>query len=78
MNDAKKINKIKQWLGNGAIDIFGRPFAGKDSQCLELVKLLGGKVVSGGDILRDDKSASTLLKNKISNGEMAPTHATFC
>lgn len=73
MNDSKKINKIKQWLASGSIDIFGRPFAGKDSQCIELVKLLGGKVISGGDILRASKTTSIELKNQIDNGKMAPT-----
>jgi len=73
MNDTQKINKIKQWLGSGSIDIFGRPFAGKDSQCLKLAEMLGGKVVSGGDILRNDKEASTSLKDKQNNGKMAPT-----
>lgn len=73
MNDAKKINKIKQWLGSGSIDIFGRPFAGKDSQCIELVRLIGGKVISGGDILRESRTVSNELKDQINNGKMAPT-----
>lgn len=68
-----KIKIIKKWLGSGAIDIFGRPFAGKDSQCLKLAELLGGKVISGGDILRESKNVSILLKNQSNNGEMAPT-----
>ena len=74
MNDVNKINKIKQWLGSGSIDIFGRPFAGKDSQCLELAKVFGGKVISGGDILRSSKETSKLLKNNIDNGKMAPSN----
>jgi len=73
MNDAKKINKIKQWLSSGSIDIFGRPFAGKDSQCIELVRLIGGKVISGGDILRESRTVSNELKDQINNGKMAPT-----
>lgn len=69
----KQIVKVKQWLGSGAIDIFGRPFAGKDSQCLKLAEIFGGKIVSGGDILRNDKNASRSLKNKQNDGKMAPT-----
>jgi len=32
MNSSEKIEKIKEWLGAGAVNIFGRPFAGKDAQ----------------------------------------------
>lgn len=45
-------NKIKNWLGAGSINIFGRPFCGKDTQGRKLAELFGGALVGGGDILR--------------------------
>jgi len=50
MESAKK---IQAWLGTGAINIFGRPFAGKDTQGKKLLDLFGGKLLGGGDILRN-------------------------
>lgn len=50
--EKNKIDKIKQWLGSGSINFYGPPFSGKDTQAQALAELLGGKVVSGGDILR--------------------------
>ena len=47
-----KIQKISEWLGTGSINIFGRPFAGKDTQGSELADIFGGVLVAGGDILR--------------------------
>lgn len=49
------IEQIKQWLGAGSINIFGRPFAGKDTQGKLLVDLVGGVMLGGGDILRHSK-----------------------
>ena len=43
---------IKQWLGTGSLNIFGRPFAGKDTQGRMLAELFGGVEISGGEILR--------------------------
>lgn len=69
----KQVKAIKLWLGSGSIDIFGRPLAGKDCQCLKLAELLGGKVISGGDILRKNKYTSELLKKSQNSGKMAPS-----
>jgi adenylate kinase len=43
---------LKTWLGTGSINLFGRPFAGKDTQGKFLADLFGGVMISGGDILR--------------------------
>jgi adenylate kinase len=43
---------IVDWLGTGSINIFGRPFAGKDTQGSRLAELLDTAVLGGGDILR--------------------------
>lgn len=47
-----QIQKISDWLGTGSINIFGRPFAGKDTQGDKLADVFGGVLVAGGDILR--------------------------
>ena len=47
-----KIQLIKSWLGTGSINIFGRPFAGKDTQGKKLAQLFDGVLLGGGDILR--------------------------
>lgn len=47
------IEKIAAWLGTGSINIFGAPFAGKDTHGRELAELLNTYVLSGGDIIRN-------------------------
>jgi adenylate kinase len=48
----EKTQKIAGWLGTGSINIFGRPFAGKDTQGSILADIFGGVLIGGGDILR--------------------------
>ncbi len=49
----KQIQTIKTWLGSGSINIFGDPFAGKDTQAEILAELLGTPAaISGGAIMR--------------------------
>ncbi len=71
MNDPR-IDAIKGWLGTGSINLFGRPFAGKDTQGEKLADMLGGKLVGGGDILRHYPDQAT-LKKLLSTGELIPT-----
>ncbi len=52
MYEPENIPLIKNWLGTGSVNIFGRPFAGKDYQGEILADLLGGNLLGGGDILR--------------------------
>lgn len=52
MQESEKIKTISAWLGTGSINIFGRPFAGKDTQGRILAELLGGSLLGGGEILR--------------------------
>lgn len=52
--DNTQINHIAQWLGNGSLNIFGRPFAGKDTQGNILAEFFDGVLLSSGDILRHD------------------------
>lgn len=48
----QKIQTIKSWLGTGSINIFGDPFAGKDTQSEVLSKLFDAPIVGGGEIMR--------------------------
>jgi adenylate kinase len=62
----EQLKTITDWLGSGAIDIFGRPFSGKDTQGKLLADLLGGVLIGGGDILRshhDPKQIEEILAN---------------
>lgn len=52
MEDKELVKTIANWLGSGSINIFGRPFAGKDTQGRHLAKLFNGTLLGGGDILR--------------------------
>ncbi len=68
----QKINTISTWLGTGSINIFGLPFAGKDTQGLALADLLGGVLMSGGDILRHNKDNAE-LQRIMAAGEIIPS-----
>jgi adenylate kinase len=51
--DAEVLGVIKNWLNTGSINIFGRPFAGKDSQGHKLANIFNCNMIGGGDILRN-------------------------
>ena len=72
MYDIEKITTIKKWLETGSINIFGRPFAGKDAQGLRLAKLFDGNLIGGGDILRNS-NVPEHVKNHIHNGKLIPS-----
>jgi len=59
---SEQIERIKNWLGTGSINVFGRPFAGKDTQCTRLADSLDGMVIAGGDILRSHPDKETVKK----------------
>ena len=63
-----KIDKINQWLGSGSINIFGRPFAGKDTQGQLLAELFGGVLIAGGDILRSHQDPAEIEKIMAAGG----------
>ncbi|MDR0591125.1 MAG: nucleoside monophosphate kinase [Candidatus Nomurabacteria bacterium] len=68
MQEKDKISAIKYWLGNGSINLFGLPYAGKDTVGARLAEVLGAKLVSSGDILREHHE-----KNQES-GSLTPTN----
>ena len=49
---ADRLSSLKHWLGTGSLNLFGRPFAGKDTQGRLLAAALGAPLIGGGDILR--------------------------
>lgn len=69
----EKINKINEWLGSGSINIFGRPFSGKDIQGAKLAKLLNGNLIGGGEILRNSVIPD-YTKECLSAGKLIPSN----
>lgn len=68
----EKIQTIQKWLGTGSINIFGRPFAGKDTQGEKLAEYFGGELMAGGDMLRSFPDQER-IKELMSTGDLFPT-----
>jgi adenylate kinase len=68
VNMDEQIQTIKNWLGTGSINLFGRPFAGKDTQAKVLADLFGGVVIGGGDILRSHHDPEKIEKIMATGG----------
>lgn len=68
----EKITHISRWLGSGSINIFGLPYAGKDTHGRELAELFGGELLGGGDILRNSTIPDN-VKAAMDGGELIPT-----
>ncbi len=71
---ATKLSTIKNWLGTGSINMFGRQFSGKDTQCERFAQDLGGVVIGGGDILRSGDTPKEVM-DEVNSGNLAPTDA---
>lgn len=71
MNDADT-RRIQNWLGSGSINLFGRPFAGKDTQGRTLAELFDGVLLGGGDILRGSDMPEH-IKALMTTGTLIPT-----
>jgi adenylate kinase len=65
-------NAVKVWLGHGALNLFGFPFAGKDTQCLRLSRWLDGPILGGGDILRKRDDLPPDVKQMLDAGLLIP------
>jgi len=76
MHDQTKIDTIKTWLGSGSINIFGKPFSGKDYQGRKLVEMLGGNLIGGGEILRSSQITET-TKDNLKTGKLIPSQDYF-
>lgn len=66
------LGRIKRWLGTGSINLFGRPFAGKDTQGRKLAELFNAPILGGGDILRRAGMPEN-IKTIMTSGELIPT-----
>ncbi len=64
---------IVSWLQTGSINIFGLPFAGKDTQSQRLAELFNAPVIGGGDILRSQPTTPEHVLEIIGKGRLAPT-----
>jgi len=70
MDEHTKI--VSSWLGTGSINIFGRPFAGKDTQGRLLADVLHGALISGGDILRSHHDPA-IIEQIMASGGIIPS-----
>lgn len=66
------ISSIQQWLGSGSINLFGLPYAGKDTQGHLLAEELSGQLLGGGEILRNS-TITPAGKAAMEAGELFPT-----
>lgn len=73
--DNEKIEKIKDWLGVGSINIFGLPMSGKDTQGVMLAEALGAKFLSSGMIIRAKEQE--LNHSYTGDGSLAPTNMFY-
>jgi len=65
------LKAITTWLGTGSINLFGFPYAGKDTHGRELAELLGAPLLGGGEILRNS-TIPPHVKELIDAGFLAP------
>lgn len=70
--DNEQLEIIKKWLGAGSINLFGRPFAGKDTQSHILADLFDGVQLGGGHILRNSVVPEN-SRQALEAGELVPT-----
>lgn len=76
-NPHKLTKQIADWLQTGSINIFGLPFAGKDTHGKALCSQLGGHFISGGDLIRTQKRMQEKAKKIVDQGGLAPTTDYF-
>lgn len=50
-----QLQTIKQWLGTGSINVFGLPFAGKDTHGHKLSQLFDAPLLSSGEVFRSSR-----------------------
>lgn len=63
---------IKSWLKSGSINLFGRPYAGKDTQCERLAAWLDAPIIGGGDIIRGTKNLAPQIRQAEESGALVP------
>lgn len=65
-------DSLKEWLSFGSLNLFGRPFAGKDTQGERLAQLFNGTMISSGEILRKAKE-NTEVQQIMASGGIIPS-----
>lgn len=69
-----KLGEVREWLGTGTLNIFGKPFAGKDEQAKRLAPLLGAPILGGGEILRNSRERmSPAIQTIMDEGGLIPS-----
>ena len=72
------IEAIRQWLGAGAINLFGLPMSGKDTQGERLAAALSAQLLSAGALVRSsgvgaqDANAGKLVATDVFQGVILP------
>lgn len=72
------IEVIRQWLGTGAINLFGLPMSGKDTQGERLAAALSAQLLSAGALVRSsgvgaqDANAGKLVATDVFQGVILP------
>ena len=66
------IKILSEWLQKNSINVFGPPFAGKDTQGRELAKLLNGVLIAGGDVLRSYHDQGE-IERTMARGDLLPS-----
>lgn len=67
-----KINYISAWLSAGSINVFGRPFSGKDTQGSNLAQIFNAPLIGGGDILRSHPEPAD-IEHYLASGGIIPS-----
>ena len=74
MNDT--LQTVRKWLGTGSVNLFGRPFSGKDTQGRLLAKAVQGVLIGGGDILRSHHDPAKVTE-VMAHGGLIPSDFYF-
>ncbi len=68
------VNSVRSWLGSGSINMFGRPFSGKDTQSKRLATLFEASLIGGGDIVRANLTTQEVVETN-NQGKLIPQAA---
>lgn len=69
-----QLQTIKQWLDSGSINIFGLPFAGKDTHGYTLSKLFNAPLLSSGEVFRNSRDILSAEDQKtLDTGGLPPS-----
>lgn len=70
--NSEQLQAVKAWLGSGSINLFGLPFAGKDTHGIVLAEMFNAPLLGGGDILRGSVIPPN-VKEAMEKGALIPT-----